>query len=297
MPVSVKLIGRLGNQLFQYAAMRNIALIKNYNIYYNTNFEWHGQKCLLDNFNIERSCENFRPGVRYNQKIDKSKSRMKGGDSSTYDEKILKIQDNTLLSGFFQNEKYFLENREIIKKELTLKKELDDICENYINEIYQKNKDYKIVGIHLRRGDSVSQHLFNFDNIDKFIKKAIKKIKEKEKKIYIIFFTGGATLNKTEIGSKRRNNWLDNNHTDDINWLNSYIKSFDEKFEISKGTYENNELIDYGLLSKCDYNILPNASSFSWMASYVNKKNDGKVYVNALDALHFMKPPDKFEIL
>lgn len=297
MPVSVILIGRLGNQLFQYAAMRNIALIKNYDIYYNANFEWHGQKCLLDNFNIETSCGNFTQRVRYNQKIDKSKSRMEGGDSSTYDEKILKIQDNTLLSGFFQNEKYFLENREIIKKELTLKKELDDICENYINEIYQKNKDYKIVGIHLRRGDSVSQHLFNFDNIDKFIKKVIKKIKEKEKKIYIIFFTGGATLNKTEIGSKRTNNWLDNNHTDDINWLNSYIKSFDEKFEISKGTYENNELIDYGLLSKCDYNILPNASSFSWMASYVNKKNDGKVYVNALDALHFMKPPDKFEIL
>lgn len=297
MPISVILIGRLGNQLFQYAAMRNIALIKNYDIYYNTNFEWHQQKCLLDNFNIKESSKHFSPRYRYNQPSDKTKGRYEGGESSTYDKNVFEIPDNTLLSGFFQNEKYFNQNKDIIKKELTLKKELDDICERYINEIYEKNKDYKIVGIHLRRGDNISQHNFSFEKTDKFIRKALNEIKKKEKHIYIIFFTGGSTLNKTESGSQRTNNWVNNDHTDDVNWLNNYIKSFSEKYEISKGTTENNELIDYGLLSKCDYNILPNGSSFSWMASYVNCKNDNKVYVNAKDTAGFMKPADKFIVL
>ena len=290
MTISVILIGRLGNQLFQYAAMRNISLIKGYNIYYNTDFEWHQQKCLLNNFNIKESSKHFLPHYRYNQIIN-------GGDSSTYDENILKLQDNGILAGFFQNEKYFIDNQEIIKKELTLKKELDDICEKYINDIYEKNQDYKIVGIHLRRGDSVSQNKFNFSKTDIFIKKALTEIKKQEKKIYIIFFTGGSTLNKNDNGGKRTNTWVDNNHEQDVNWLDNYIKSFDEKYEISKGTYENNELIDYGLLSKCDYNILPNSSSFSWMACYVNCKNDKKVYVNEKDNTGSVKPADKFIVL
>lgn len=297
MPISVILIGRLGNQLFQYATMRNIALIKNYDIYYNTNFEWHQQRCLLDNFNIKESSKHFSPRYRYYQPSDMTKARYKGGESSTYDKNIFKISDNTLLSGFFQNEKYFYENRDIIKKELTLKKELDDICENYINEIYVNNKGYKIVGIHLRRGDNISQQNFSFEKTDNFIRKALNEIKKNEKHIYIIFFTGGSTLNKTENGTQRTSNWVNNDHTDDVNWLNNYIKSFSEKYEISKGTTENNELIDYGLLSKCDYNILPNGSSFSWMACYVNCKNDNKVYVNEKDMAGFMKPADKFIVL
>ena len=294
MPISVILIGRLGNQLFQYATMRNISLIKGYDIYYNTNFEWHGQKCLLDNFNIANSSKDFNPKYRYNQKMDYTKPRYMGGDSSTYDENILQLQDNTILSGFFQNEKYFIQNKEIIQKELTLKKELDDICEKYINDIYDKNNGCKIVGIHLRRGDGVSQNNFEFDKTDIFIKKAITEIKKQEKNIYIIFFTGGATLNKNEYGGKRTNDWIDNTHVQDVIWLDNYVKSIDEKYEISKGTYENNELIDYGLLSKCDYNILPNGSSFSWIACYINKKNDNKVYINQTDKAGFMKPPKKF---
>ncbi len=46
--------GRLGNQLFQYAALRGIALEKNLEakIPDFNNSHWHGQKCVLDNFNL-----------------------------------------------------------------------------------------------------------------------------------------------------------------------------------------------------------------------------------------------------
>ena len=45
------------------------------------------------------------------------------------------------------------------------------------------------------------------------------------------------------------------------------------KQHISPGTIENNELIDYCLLTKCDYIITPYQSTFSFMAYYANKKN------------------------
>ena len=47
--------GRLGNQLFQYAALKASALRNGYTCKvpdFNTK-QWHGQKCLLTYFNIK----------------------------------------------------------------------------------------------------------------------------------------------------------------------------------------------------------------------------------------------------
>ena len=48
-------LGRLGNQLFQYAALRSLSLEKGYEskIPNPNTCEWHGQKCLLGEFNIQ----------------------------------------------------------------------------------------------------------------------------------------------------------------------------------------------------------------------------------------------------
>jgi hypothetical protein len=290
MTISIVLQGRLGNQLFQYAVLRNIGLLKDYDIYYTTDFTWHEQMCLLKHFNLKSPSLNCNISNHYNQIQNSNEHVSKGGGCSTFDEGIYNIKDNTLLHGHYCNEKYFFENREIIKNELTVKGETNIECTEHINEIYKNYPDTKIVGIHLRRGDNVSQNYFAFEETNDFILKSLKKIKEKEKNIYLIFFTGGSTI-------KRHTNWIDNSHDDDVNWLDNYTKQFTEKYEISFGTNKNNELYDYCLLSKCDYNILPHGSSFSWMACYVNKKNDNKVYVNINSKADFYKPPDKFIVL
>ena len=48
-------LGRLGNQMFQYAALRGLGLARGYETKIPNIGErmWHGQKCLLQNFNIE----------------------------------------------------------------------------------------------------------------------------------------------------------------------------------------------------------------------------------------------------
>ena len=50
-------LGRLGNQLFQYAALRGLGLRNNYEtkIPEFTATNWHGQKCLLSNLNLKSS--------------------------------------------------------------------------------------------------------------------------------------------------------------------------------------------------------------------------------------------------
>ena len=47
--------GRLGNQLYQYAALKSLSLENNYECVLPeiNNTIWHGQVCLLQNFNLE----------------------------------------------------------------------------------------------------------------------------------------------------------------------------------------------------------------------------------------------------
>jgi hypothetical protein len=67
--------------------------------------------------------------------------------------------------------------------------------------------------------------------------------------------------------------WLKNNHDDDITWVNNFISEYQSNnIYLSPGSNMNNELIDFGLLSKCDYLITPYQSTFSFMAYFVNKK-------------------------
>ena len=48
-------VGRLGNQLFQYAALKGLGLRKNYTVKIPRfdDLIWHGQECLLKNFNLD----------------------------------------------------------------------------------------------------------------------------------------------------------------------------------------------------------------------------------------------------
>jgi hypothetical protein len=117
MTISVVLKGRLGNQLFQYATLRSVGLKNNYNITINTNFEWQGQMCLLNNFNIpsilySNNTRNFIYKYNYNQVGIKDKYNCV---NSTFEPNIYNIQDNTLLEGHFENEEFFKQHRQYEK--------------------------------------------------------------------------------------------------------------------------------------------------------------------------------------
>lgn len=285
MTISVVLKGRLGNQLFQYATLRSIGLKNNYDIAININFdtfEWHGQKCLLNNFNIPPNVfsNNYKNFIyKYDQPGIPDKY---GCFNSTVHPSILTIQDNTLLEGHFENEDFFKEHRDIIMNELSLKDNIQNKYIEFINNIKNNNNNCEIIGIHIRRGD-VLDVVFDENNIYEFINKSIDFIKKQTNNFFCIFFIGGSRLSQIE-----------NTYQRDINWLNSYAKNFPYKNIISPGTLSNDELLDFSLLTLCDYNILTWKSTFSWMAAYINKNNNKKTLVNK----NCMLPPaEKFIVL
>ena len=259
MTITINLKGRLGNQLFQYAALRNVAIVKNYDSYINTDIEWQGQCNLLNYFNIKNpNISNI--SNTYNQP----------NDSNYFDNTIYNIKDNTILNGHFENIKYFADNINIIKDELTIKDSIiNDTTDAYINDISKDGT--KIVGIHFRRGDLIQQlnvpvDTFNKNNLD-YVHKSLETILKTENKITLIVFTGGIR----KAGSDK--SWLHHTHNDDVIWINKFISdNSNYDIHLSPGTIDNNELIDFSLITKCDYLITPHQSTFSFMAYYMSSK-------------------------
>ena len=183
MTITINLKGRLGNQLFQYATLRSLAIKKGYNFYINTSLEWHGQNSLLSYFNIAESSPLNKINYFYYQP-----------ENSNYlDTNVFNIEDDTLLDGHFENIEYFEEHRNIIMNELTIKDEaINNYTDNYIKNI-TKNES-KLVGIHFRRGDLVQQ-VSNVDEYNKqtieFVKKSLETIISTNSNLTLLFFISG----------------------------------------------------------------------------------------------------------
>jgi len=260
MTITINLKGRLGNQLFQYSGLRNISIKKGYSFYIDTNLEWHGQSNLLNSFNIKESSLLSSIKYHYSQPIN----------SNFYDSNINDINDDTMLDGHFENVEYFNENLNVIKDELTIKDaNIISRSENFMNEISKDGS--KIVGVHFRRGD-VIQEMRNVDEFveisKKFVYDSLESILKKNSKITLLIFTGG-------IRKKGGENFVHHTHEDDLIWIKHFSLENESKFKIytSPGTIENNELLDYILISKCDYLITPYQSTFAFMAYYLSKKD------------------------
>jgi len=258
--------GRLGNILFQYAALRNLCIKKKYNFFINAVLFPNTLVEILKVFNIKN-------GSNYNQ--NEINNEYKSSNSNLFDEKFFGINDNTFIEGYFENIEYFKDNIDIIKNDMKIvDPEINNFTNNYIDEISKNN--FKIVGIHFRRGDIFStftdttlfkqNHEYNIHLIN-YTKKILDIIKKDEKNISIIIFTGGSGgIDGNESICK---------HQYDINWVNNFIIQNESEYNIflSPGTLQNNEFLDYSLMSKCDYMIVPYQSTISFMACYTSEKN------------------------
>jgi hypothetical protein len=242
--------GRLGNQLFQYAALRALSLEKGYKISLPPldNRIWHGQKCLLNNFKIKTNSSPFKPSFTYSEP-----------SLITFDPEFFSLPDGINLHGFFQNLKYFDKHKKIICKELILKSQYLSQAQTLLSNYQSSYPDYKLVTLHIRRGDNITVNggfisLFGSDDtkLDPnspwaiYFNNAKKLFGEKTK--YLIF-TGGNR---------------DNNDQADLDWVTNNLGSEC----ILASTLD--PLIDYALIYLCSNNILSYVSSFGWWASYSN---------------------------
>lgn len=134
-------LGRLGNQMFQYATLYSIAKKNGYE--YGIPFDAKSQNeyenmCLKECFkNISaKNCKMFMPKTRVQE------------TSNLFSFDLMKIEDNVDLFGYFQTEKYFKDYRNDILHEFAFKEEI----KNKVTDI-RKNYDSELISIHMRFGD------------------------------------------------------------------------------------------------------------------------------------------------
>jgi len=252
----VKLMGGLGNQMFQYACVRNLA-IENNGIAY------------IDLSGITNKTHNIYSlnylNISDEVKIINSKKSIKGficylifgifckffGDNqnafnifSSFEKNLnkdgiycvpdgyIKLEKasskNNYLVGYFQSSKFFKENENLIKKELTVKVKNRDINKEIINKISTTNS----VCIHIRRGDYIGHYLQVCN--DKYYYDAIKLINKCIKDPNYFVFSDDIKWVKENMKFPNNTTFVDN---DNSNYEELNIMSKCKNFIISNSTY------------------------------------------------------------
>lgn len=255
--IIVKIIGGLGNQMFQYAYAKSLQN-KGYDVFIDLSsfdiYKLHGGY-QLDKFNIDLKLVDNNILSKYNivgvfSKI-KNKLKIKNKNclvenSLLFDKSFLSPLDGKYIDGYFQSEKYFLEIRDILIKQFRLE-------EKYLNPISEKLKDMivseqKSCSVHVRRGDyldSKNLSIHGICDLD-YYKKSIDYIENNASDTkYFIF-------------------------SDDIEWCKKNL-------EVKNAIFiENDNCLpheDMYLMSLCKNNIIAN-SSFSWWGAWLNQNQD-----------------------
>lgn len=141
----ISFMGRLGNQMFQYAGLRGIAAYKGYQYSLpDCNFD------LLDCFKIPKT------------PLSNNKETIYANNNGFDLEFFNNCPDNINIHGFFQSEKYFKHIENEIRKDFTFKDNIKQSCIIYFDKLNIK-KEY--LAIHIRRQDYL-EHTNCFANLD-----------------------------------------------------------------------------------------------------------------------------------
>lgn len=263
-------LGRLGNQLFQYALLKSVSLKTGYEIVLPdpTKRTWHGQKCLLNNFKLP-SCD-FGP-INYINKFEEVGSRL-------FDEKVFDIEDQTDFFGFFQHPKYYTNIVEDLRNEFELISDLQDRTTSYLSK-YKK----PTVSLHVRRGDASDGTspidaiwTNNFEEgslLHTYYTKALSVV---PKNCDILLFTGG---------SRKK----DSDYMSDVEWCKKHFK--DDRITFVD---DLNDIETFAVMSQCDYNITSFCSTYSWWASFLNKNENIIAPKTYYPTLPNLKPKDVY---
>ena len=129
--VIVKILGGLGNQMFQYAYAKSLEL-KGFEVKLDLsgfkNYKLHGG-FQLDKYNIDIKQAKYSRLLfsRINPFITlKEKNLM-------FDNNLLLLNGNEYIKGYFQTDKYFLEIRDLLLKQFTFNKRISNSTKKYKN--------------------------------------------------------------------------------------------------------------------------------------------------------------------
>jgi len=225
-----KIQGGLGNQLFQWAIAKSYSIKHNCRCAFDTSFypTQSFRKLQLDKFDIEFDII---------QRVESPIIRII--DDFNYREIPYDINFDIYLDGFWQSEKYFIENEDIIRNELSPN---EKILEKLRRTPFM---DENCVSIHIRRTDYTTSQGYHPVQPIEYYESALNIIGRYD---YIFVFS------------------------DDIEWCRQNLTFRNMIFMTGLTDIE-----DMWVMSLCKNNIISN-SSFSWWAAWLNK-NVNKVVI------------------
>ncbi len=158
-----------------------------------------------------------------------------------------KSKKNKRITGYFQNEKYFKDIKEILREEFLVKTQASEKNLEKIKELDCCNS----VCVHIRRGDYLSSQ-YSFLNVcnEKYYQKGMDYIEERIKEPVFYIFS---------------------NNNEEINWIkkNYHFRQKVNYIELNNPDYE-----ELRLMSHCKHFVMAN-STFSWWGSYLAESTGG----------------------
>lgn len=250
--------GWLGNQMFQYAAVKGIAAYNNYEYCIPPNDNTRTDNYLLhDIFKLKNLRNIGYVGGLYRHY---SSDRHDHSTSFHFSEEFLKeCPDNVNISGFFQTEKWFKHCRVELLEDFEFVEEIKKPCEEFI-----KSFEITPIFLHVRRSDYLKLSQYHCVQMIDYFENALK---EFDNNIPVLVFS------------------------DDISWCWGQKLFSSDRFHLSAtkerlsyhtswgDRYSQGPLIPYFdmcMMSMCQGAIISN-SSFSWWGAWLQKDNSNVV--------------------
>ena len=270
--IKVILKGGMGNQMFQYALGKSLALKNNTDLYLDLSFlktripfkEYTPLKGFtyrdydLDLFGVRDSIGtlfsndflnkyfSYFLASGYNRLINKNYVK-EGPNLYEYKPEILKKGENTTLEGFWNNYKYFKDYEKEISEIFDTHKLFDSKFDKFEQEIKGQENS---VALHIRRGDYLNdKHISVYVGLGaKYFRSAIDLMRSKLKNPYFYIFS-----------------------KDDPDWFESELTLDKKEYTLVTNDYSGyKNRSHFRFMSICKHAIISN-STYSWWAAYLNK--------------------------
>ena len=243
--------GRLGNQMFQYAALRGIADKRGY--------EW---KIPPEDYQHTANYGLFETFEMSNVKEENigfvNGQSVQENDHCFISEFFTECPDDISLDGFFQTEKYFNHISDQIRQDYTFKKGYLEPCKQYIDSL-----DKPPIFLHVRQADNIGREQFHPILPISYFEECLQEFPEDTP---CFVFTDDLAWCKSQDYFKQ-----------DRFLFNENIQRYSYVSMDGLGKMQNTLLpqVDLCLMSLCSGAIIAN-SSFSWWGAWL-QNNRGKV--------------------
>lgn len=258
--IIVKLMGGLGNQMFQYAAARRLSYVSGVQL--KLDLSWFDTVCegvternyQLHPFNIVASIATPAETAQFARPLGKiagfARRYLPLGTSYLqekhfhFDPAMLKPRRRAYLDGYWQNEKYFEDVKEVIARDFTFKAPPEGLNRTLAEEVGGSGKDN--IALHIRRGDYVNNPA-------------------------VANFHGACSRQYYNAAISMLGQLLDNPHffifSDDPDWVTANF-TITHPFTVLGHNGPDRGWEDLRLMSLCKHHIIAN-STFSWWGAWL----------------------------